>query len=108
MNRLIDRLKLLFLGLFAISCVAVWAYELLWVAPKKACEAHDNWWDPSSRVCATPIYLPDLTGRPVGALNSAQLKARAQEASAREAQLLGVGSAAASSAQSSSKPVAAP
>jgi hypothetical protein len=89
MNRLIDRLKLFFLGLFAISCVVVWVYQLLWVAPMKACESHGNWWDPLSRVCATPIYLPNLTGRPVGALSPAQLKARAQDASAREAQLIG-------------------
>lgn len=89
MNRLIDRLKIFFLGLFAISCVVVWAYQLLWVAPMKACEAHGNWWDPISRVCATPIYLPNLTGRPVGALSPAQLKARAMQANAREAQLLG-------------------
>ena len=104
MNPLIDRLKLFFLGLFAISCVAVWTYELVWVAPRKACEAHGNWWDPRSRVCATPVYLPNLTGRPIGALSPAQLKARAQEASAREAQLLGVQS----SAPSSTKPVVAP
>jgi hypothetical protein len=104
MNRLIDRLKLFFLGLFALSCVAVWTYELWWVAPRKACEAHGNWWDPSSRVCATPIYLPNLTGRPIGGLTSAQLKARALQAAQREAQLLG----APSSAPSSTKPVAAP
>ena len=104
MNRLIDRLKLFFLGVFAISCVAVWTYELFWVAPRKSCEAHGNWWDPFSRVCATPIYLPNLTGRPIGALSPAQLKARAQDASAREAQLLG----AQSSAPSSTKSVVAP
>jgi hypothetical protein len=92
MNRLIDRLKIFFLGLFAISCVVVWVYQLVWVAPMKACEAHGNWWDPLSRVCATPIYLPNLTGRTVGALTPAQLKARARDASAREAQLLGASS----------------
>ena len=104
MNRLIDQLKLFFLGLFAISCVAVWTYELLWAAPRKACEAHGNWWDPFSRVCATPIYLPNLTGRPIGALSPAQLKARAQAAGAAEAQLLGVPP----SARSSTRPVVAP
>lgn len=104
MNHLIDRLKLFFLGLFAISCVAVWTYELLWVAPRKACEAHGNWWDPASRECATPIYLPNLTGRPIGGLSPAQLKARAQQAAQREAQLL-AGQAA---APSSTKPVVAP
>jgi hypothetical protein len=109
MNRLIDRLKLFFLGLFAISCVAVWTYELLWAAPRKACEAHGNWWDPFSRVCATPIYLPNLTGRPIGGFSPAQLKARAQAASASEAQLLGAQSSAPSTAAPpSTKPVGAP
>ncbi|HVY35610.1 MAG TPA: hypothetical protein VG960_14445 [Caulobacteraceae bacterium] len=98
MNRLIDRLKLFFLGLFAIACVVVWAYQLLWVAPMKACESHGNWWDPFSRVCATPLYLPNLTGRPAGALSPTELKARAEEAKAREAAVLS-GAASASPAK---------
>ena len=89
MNRFIDRLKIFFLGLFAIACIAVWADQLLWVGPAKRCESQGNWWDPSSRVCATPIYLPNLTGRPAGGLSPAQLKARAKAASAKEAQTLG-------------------
>jgi hypothetical protein len=96
MNRLIDRLKLFFLGVFAISCIGVWAYQLLWAAPEKRCEGQGGWWDPRTRVCATPIYLPNLTGRPAGKLNPAQLEARAKAANAREAQLLGL--------QSSAKP----
>ena len=100
MNPLIDRLKIFFLGVFALACVAVWVYQLLWVAPEKLCESQWNWWDPQSRVCATPLYLPDLTGRPVGGLSPAQLKARAQQASAKEAQTLGV--APASSTQATS------
>jgi hypothetical protein len=67
MNRFIDRLKLFFVGVFAISCIAIWAYQLLWVAPYKRCEARGAWWDPATRVCATPIFLPQLTGRPLGA-----------------------------------------
>jgi hypothetical protein len=89
MNRFIDRLKLFFLGVFAIACVAVWVYQLFWAAPAKRCESHGNWWDSASRVCATPIYLPNLTGRPAVKLTPAQLKARAEEAKAREAQILG-------------------
>ncbi|HUO22485.1 MAG TPA: hypothetical protein VMU59_08215 [Caulobacteraceae bacterium] len=90
MNRFIDRLKLFFLGVFVIACVAVWAYQLLWVAPAKHCESQGDWWDPSARVCATPIYLPNLTGRPIAGLTPAQLKARAEAAKAKEAQVLGV------------------
>jgi hypothetical protein len=67
MNRLIDRLKLVFLGLFAAACVAVWTYQLVWLGPEKRCEAHGDWWDPGARVCATPIFLPRMTGRPIGA-----------------------------------------
>jgi len=88
MTRLIDRLKLFFLGVFFISCVAVWTYQLLWVAPEKKCESHGNWWDPFSRVCATPLYLPNLTGRPAGTLSPQALKARAQAANAAEAKVL--------------------
>ncbi len=66
MNRAIERLALLFVGLFAISLVAVAAYQVVWVIPAKQCEAHSAWWDPSTRVCATPIYLPNLTHRPIG------------------------------------------
>ena len=90
MNRFIDRLKLFFLGVFAFACIGVWAYELLWAAPEKRCEGHGGWWDPHTRVCATPIYLPNLTGRPVGKLDPAQLKARAEAVNAREAKLLGL------------------
>jgi hypothetical protein len=107
MNRFIDRLKLFFLGVFAISCIGVWAYQLLWVAPEKRCEAHGDWWDPHTRVCATPIYLPNLTGRPAGKLDKAQLKARAEDAQTREARLLGLQSpvqSSAASGQPSAKP----
>jgi hypothetical protein len=66
MNKAIERLTVLFVSLFAVSCVAVAAYQLVWVVPEKRCEEHGAWWDPSTRVCATPIYLPDLTHRPLG------------------------------------------
>ena len=67
MNRTIQRLMLLFAGLFVLSCVLVFAYQLIWVLPEKRCASHDAWWDPATRVCATPIYLPDITHRPIGA-----------------------------------------
>jgi hypothetical protein len=100
MNPLIDRMKLFFLGVFAIACIAVWAYQLLWAGPAKRCESQGNWWDGQSRVCATPIYLPNLTGRPVTGLTPAQMKARAEQATAKEAQLIaGAPPSAPSSAQ---------
>ena len=66
MNKAIERLTVLFVSLFAVSCVAVAVYQLVWVMPAKHCEEHGAWWDPATRVCATPIYLPYLTHRPIG------------------------------------------
>jgi hypothetical protein len=66
MNSTIDRLKLIFLGIFAISGVALWAFQILYVMPAKKCEAGGQWWDSGRRVCAQPIYIPDMTGRPEG------------------------------------------
>jgi hypothetical protein len=67
MNRMIQRLALVFVGIFAVSCVAVAVYQVMWVMPAKRCIEHNGWWDPFGRVCATPIFLPDLTHRPIGA-----------------------------------------
>jgi hypothetical protein len=66
MNRTIDRLKLIFLGVFFVLAAASWGYQALWVWPAKNCEADGKWWDGSTRTCAHPIYIPDLTGRPAG------------------------------------------
>lgn len=66
MNRTIDRLKLVFLGIFAVGCVGIWAYQIFFVWPAKRCEAQGQWWDNATRVCARPIYIPDITGRPEG------------------------------------------
>jgi hypothetical protein len=67
MNQAIQRLMLVFVGVFCVSCVAVAVYQLVWVMPQKRCEAHEAWWDPQTRICATPIFLPALTHRPIGA-----------------------------------------
>jgi len=62
-SRLIDRLKLIFLGLFALGAAGVWAYHLLWVWPEQRCEGRGDWWDGKTRTCAKPIPLYVLTGR---------------------------------------------
>ncbi len=67
MNQAIQRLTLVFVGLFAACCAAVAVYQFVWVIPARQCEAHGAWWDPDSRICATPIFLPALTHRPIGA-----------------------------------------
>ncbi len=66
MIKTINRLKFLFLGLFAIGVVAVWTYQIFWVWPAKTCERQQRWWDADTRTCAIPIYIPDITGRPPG------------------------------------------
>jgi hypothetical protein len=71
-NRTIDRMKLFFLGVFALSCAAVWAYQVIYVWPARRCEAAGNWWDPEGRQCATPIDLrafPRIAPPPEGAHN---------------------------------------
>ena len=66
MNVTLTRLKWIFLGLFAVACAAIWAYHLFWVWPGDRCEAAQRWWDGSTRTCAQPIYIPDITGRQPG------------------------------------------
>ena len=64
MNRAINRLKLVFIGIFAIAGIAIWTYHLMWVWPGQRCEARGGWWDWHTRTCATPVPLQMLTGRP--------------------------------------------
>ncbi|MCF8504904.1 MAG: hypothetical protein K9G59_08315 [Caulobacter sp.] len=66
MNLTITRLKLFFLVLFAVGTVGIWAYQIFYVWPAQKCDDRGAWWDRKGRVCATPLYIPSLTGRPVG------------------------------------------
>lgn len=66
MNPTIDRLKLIFLAIFALAAAGSWAYQVIWVWPKRECESKRLWWDAQTRICAAPIYIPSLTGRPEG------------------------------------------
>jgi hypothetical protein len=63
MNRTINRLKLIFLGVFAVLCVAMLVWQVGWVWPQKNCQAERKWWDNSQRVCAQPVLISDITGR---------------------------------------------
>jgi hypothetical protein len=67
MTRFYNRLWLGFLGLFLIGVAGAVAYQFMYVIPAQKCEEAGSWWEPSTRVCATPIYLPHITGRPIGA-----------------------------------------
>ena len=63
MNRTINRLKLIFLGLFVIGNVSIWSYQVFWKWPEQRCEAQGSWWDWRDRICATPMPLSTITGR---------------------------------------------
>lgn len=63
MNRTIDRLKLIFLAVFAITSAGAFVYHIGWVWPEQKCEAAGDWWDWRSRTCARPVLISDITGR---------------------------------------------
>lgn len=66
MNRLISRLRLIFLIVFLVGATASFAYSYFWLWPQERCERAQSWWDPQTRVCARPILISDITGRPIG------------------------------------------
>jgi hypothetical protein len=66
MNRAIERITLFFVGVFALSCVAVAVYQFVWVMPAKRCEGHGWWWDSATRVCGMPVSITTFTHRPIG------------------------------------------
>ncbi len=63
MNRTIERLKLIFLGIFAVANVGVLVWQVGWAWPEQKCNEARKWWDGSQRVCAQPILVSDITGR---------------------------------------------
>lgn len=64
MNSPVQRLKLVFLVVFAVINVAMLVWQFGWVAPRQKCEAAGHWWDGGfSRVCAQPVLISDITGR---------------------------------------------
>lgn len=83
MNRTIDRLKLIFLCLFAVMSAGVFVYHVGWVWPGQKCEEAGDWWDWRSRTCAHPILISDITGRVIKD-NATREAAEAQAAKARE------------------------
>ena len=63
MNPTIERLKLIFLGIFAVANVGILIWQLGWAWPEEKCTEARKWWDGSQRVCAQPILISDITGR---------------------------------------------
>jgi hypothetical protein len=66
MSGAISSIKLIFVGIFFILCIATWGYQVLWVWPKQRCEQSHGWFDPKSRECGRVIYIPNITGRVPG------------------------------------------
>ena len=65
MNPTIERLKLVFLAVFALLIVGVVVWQVGWAMPRKDCESQRKWWDHSQRVCAQPVLISDITGRTI-------------------------------------------
>ena len=63
MNPVIDRLKLIFVGVFLVANIAMLVWQVGWVMPREKCEKAHKWWDNGQRVCAQPILTSDITGR---------------------------------------------
>jgi len=74
MNRLLTmkRLSTLFLGLFGVLVAGVFAYQALWAAPGERCEARGQWWADEGRICAQPISIAEITGRPIPGRRAAE------------------------------------
>jgi len=62
MKRTIDRLKLIFLGVFVVAAAGIWAYQVYYVQPKERCEAEGSWWSPELRVCRQPVSIRGYDG----------------------------------------------
>ena len=65
MNPNIERLKLIFIALFAVAALGVLVWQVGWIVPQKNCEKAHKWWDSGERVCATPVLISDITGRTI-------------------------------------------
>ncbi|NBW10750.1 MAG: hypothetical protein EBR82_22260 [Caulobacteraceae bacterium] len=77
----IKRLSFMFFGLFAVLVAGAMTFQAFWLNPGKRCEAQGNWYDVETRICATPIYVPDITHRPAG-------MTRAQASAEKNAELV--------------------
>lgn len=66
MNKTINRLKYIFLGLFLLGSAGVLAYHAMWVWPKEKCEARGGAWAGKWLKCATIYPIETMTRRPAG------------------------------------------
>ena len=49
MNPTINRLTLIFLGVFAVGVIGVVVWTVGWAIPAKRCESAHHWWDHGRR-----------------------------------------------------------
>ncbi|MBU7579838.1 MAG: hypothetical protein KAF27_05125 [Porphyrobacter sp.] len=89
MHRLLTmkRLSVLFLCTFAVAVGLTFAWQNLVKAPEERCEADGKWWDREGRVCAQPISIAEITGRPIGVSRAEASDAKNRELIAIEDQL---------------------
>jgi hypothetical protein len=71
----------MFFGLFAVLVAGAMTFQTFWLNPGKRCEADGKWYDVETRICATPVYIPDITHRPAGV-------SRAEASAAKNAELV--------------------
>lgn len=64
MTRTFTRLRYIFLGLFLIGAAGSGYYQIRIVKPRQDCERAGGWWDGDERICATPVDISRITGRP--------------------------------------------
>ena len=62
----IKRLSFMFFGLFAVLVAGAMTFQAFWLNPGKRCEAAGKWYDMDNRICAQPISIAEITGRPNG------------------------------------------
>ena len=65
MNPTINRLTLIFQGVFAVGVIGVVVWTVGWAIPAKRCESAHHWWDHGQRICAQPVLISDITGRTI-------------------------------------------
>ena len=75
MFRLLTRVQLGYVGLFLVACGWVYGYEATNVWPVRKCEAHGGWWSGKYHMCAQPLPIWRITGRPpTGAAPTASVR----------------------------------
>ena len=60
------RLSLIFATLFAVALGGLFLLQTYWIEPGEKCAKQGYWYDMETRICAQPIYIPDITGRAEG------------------------------------------